>query len=228
MNYQDLFKSIQAYCENTFPGTGLSDGSEFTTTEQINTLIKQAENRIYNSVQFPAARKLGSLSTVAGTAYVNCPNDFLSVESFACVAADGTYTFLLPKDPSFIRQAYPKVTDTSLPKYYALFGPQSAAPSELRFLLGPTPNLVYSIELHYFAYPDSIVTAGTSWLGDNLESALLYACLVEAITFMKGEADLVALYDGKYKEALLMAKRMGEGLQKQDTYRNGQHRTPVI
>jgi hypothetical protein len=163
--------------------------------------------------------------------YLACPTDFLSVYSLAVIENYNTptanYTYLLNKDVNFIREAYPNPTDTALPKYYALFGPASNNINELTFLLGPTPDAVYKMELHYFFYPPSIVTAGTSWLGDNFDTVLLYGTLVEAYTYMKGEQDMMALYEGKYKEALALAKRLGDGLERQDAYRNGQYRQAV-
>jgi hypothetical protein len=143
----------------------------------------------------------------------------------------GSYEYLLNKDVNFIRQAYPTPNDSGVPKYYALFGPTVSGTTisdELSFILGPTPDGVYYVELHYYYYPESIVTASTSWLGDNFDSVLLYGSLVEAYTFMKGEADMMALYDGKYKEALMLAKRLGDGLERSDAYRSGQYRTPPL
>jgi hypothetical protein len=139
----------------------------------------------------------------------------------------GDYTYLLNKDVNFIREAYPSPTDTGLPRYYALFGPQSSAPAELTFILGPTPDAAYNAELHYFFYPESIVTAGNTWLGDNFDTTLLYGSLVEAYRYMKGEQDMMAYYDTAYKEALTMAKRLGDGLERQDAYRSGQYRQAV-
>ena len=166
------------------------------------------------------------------------PNDFLSVFSLALVTGvtnahldTGTYEYLLNKDVNFIRQAYPSPNETGEPKYYALFGPtilNSAITTELSLILGPTPDAGYYVELHYFYYPTSIVTAGTSWLGDNYDPVLLYGSLVEANTFMKGEADMTALYNGKYTEALAQAKRLGDGLERGDAYRDGQYKQKVI
>lgn len=159
------------------------------------------------------------------TPYLSCPNDFLSSYSLAVIDADGNYSYLLNKDVNFIREAYPKASDTGLPKYYALFGPtvsSSVISTELSFMLGPKPDATYTVELHFFYYPESIVTASTTWLGDNFDTVLLYGSLVEAYTFMKGEADMMALYDGKYKEALALAKRLGDGLERGDAYRDGQ------
>ena len=141
--------------------------------------------------------------------------------------ATGAYSFLLNKDVNFIREAYPTPTDTGLPQHYALFGPNSTYPTELSFILGPTPDATYMVELHYFFYPESITTANTSWLGDNFDSVLLYGALVEGYTFMKGEPDVIAFYDKKYQDALMLAKRLGDGLERQDAYRSGQARVPV-
>jgi hypothetical protein len=145
----------------------------------------------------------------------------------AVVDGTGAYEYLLNKDVNFIRQAYPQPTDTAIPKYYALFGPQSNDVNELSFILGPTPDATYVVELHYYYYPESIVTAGTTWLGDNFDSVLLYGSLVEAYTYMKGEQDMMALYNGKYQEALALAKRLGDGMERQDAYRSGQYRQVV-
>jgi hypothetical protein len=150
------------------------------------------------------------------------------VYSIAVVDTTGAYEYLLNKDVNFIRQAYPTPTDTGTPRYYALFGPTFSASTELSFILGPTPNLNYQVELHYFFYPASIVTANTTWLGDNFDTVLLYGSLVEAYTFMKGETDMMALYDGKYKEALMQAKRLGDGLERSDAYRSGQARVAPL
>jgi hypothetical protein len=162
--------------------------------------------------------------------YLSCPEDFLAPYSLAVIDATGAYEYLLNKDVNFIRQAYPLPTDTAIPKYYALFGPTTTvgpSPSitnELSFILGPTPDTTYSVELHYYYFPESITTAGTTWLGDNFDTVLLYGSLVEAYTYMKGEQDLVVLYDTKYKEALALAKRLGDGLERSDAYRSGQYR----
>jgi hypothetical protein len=149
------------------------------------------------------------------------------VYSLALVDALGNYEYLLNKDVNFIRQAYPNPNDKAIPKYYALFGSQSNDANELTFILGPTPDATYVAELHYFYYPESIVTASTTWLGDNFDSVLLYGSLVEAYTYMKGEQDMMALYNGKYQEALALAKRLGDGLERQDAYRSGQYRQAV-
>lgn len=216
MTYTELVTAIQGYLENAFD------------TADINTCIVGAEQRIYLAVNFPATRKVATLSTVNGDPYVNCPVDFLSAESLAVIDGTGAYSFLLNKDPSYIREAYPLPSFVSVPRIYAIMGVATDV-KELRFILAPTPNAVYSLELNYYHYPESITTVagGRTWLGDNLESALLYGSLVECYTFLKGEADLIKLYDDKYKEALLLAKRLGDGAEKQDIYRSGFTKTPV-
>ena len=220
MNYAELSDNIQAYAENT----------ESNFVAEIPTFVKQAEQRIYNSIQFPSIRKNMTGVTQANNKYLSCPNDFLAVYSLAVIDGTGSYEYLLNKDVNFIRQAYPQPTDTGIPRYYALFGPTvngGAITNELSFILGPTPDANYSVELHFYYYPESIVTAGTSWLGDNFDSVLLYGSLVEAYTYMKGEADMMALYNQKYMEALQLAKRLGDGMERQDAYRSGQYRQPV-
>jgi len=216
MNYAALVSAVSSYTENTFP------------TVDMNVFITQAEKRIYNAVQIPSLRKNVTGSTTVSNKYLQCPTDFLSTFSLAAIdPTTGAYTFLLNKDVNFIREAYPKPTSTGAPKYYAIFGPRSDNEAELTFILGPTPNAVYSTELHYFYYPESIVTASNTWLSDNYDPALLYGTLIEAHTYMKGEPDMLALYDGKYKEAMGQLKRLGDGLERQDAYRSGQARIPV-
>lgn len=323
MTYDELVVAIQSYTENNFPLVYLADGTTESSTTQINRFIQQAEQRIYNSVQFPALRKNVTGTVTVNNKYLSCPDDFLAPYSVAVVSNitggdinTGTYEYLLNKDVNFIRQAYPTPNDTGTPRYYALFGPTVSGASisnELSFLLGPTPDTAYKVELHYYYYPASIIraqlsslgtvtggsgyingtyfgvpltggtgtgavatvvisggavssvtitnpgsqyivgntlsadslnlggagsgfsvpvtsvinAAGTSWLGDNVDSVLLYGCLVEAYTFMKGEADMVALYNGKYQEALALAKRLGDGMERQDAYRSGQYRQAV-
>jgi hypothetical protein len=236
MTYTELIAAIQSYTENTFPETYLADGSTVSSTTQLNTFITQAEQRIFNTVQFPSLRKNVTGVTSSGNKYLSCPADFLSSYSLAVIDASGVYEYLLNKDVNFIRQAYPQPTDTALPKYYALFGPTTTndpspvITNELSFILGPTPDAVYGVELHYYYYPESITTAasGQTWLGDNFDTVLLYGSLVEAYTFMKGEQDVIALYDAKYKEALAMAQRLGDGLERSDAYRSGQFRVPPL
>ncbi len=308
MTYDELVTAVVNYTENNVP------------IEDMNTFIRQAEQRIYNTVQFPSLRKNVTGSTSANNKYLSCPTDFLATYSLAVVDGAGSYEYLLNKDVNFIRQAYPSPNDTAIPKYYALFGPTTtsgASPqitNELSFILGPTPDNAYTVELHYYYYPTSIIrgqlytfgalTAGTgytngtyydvpltggtgvgatativvaggsvfsvniaeygckyvvgdvvsaaassiggtgsgfsipvesvlnatgnSWLGDNFDTVLLYGTLVEAYTYMKGEADMMALYDGKYKEALALAKRLGDGLERSDAYRSGQYRAAPL
>ena len=236
MNYTELYNTIQSYTENQFPDVYLASGSTVSTATQINTFITQAEQRIYNSVQFPSLRKNVTGVTSTGNKYLSCPSDFLSSYSLAVIDATGAYEYLLNKDVNFIRQAYPTPTDTAIPKYYALFGPTTTTdPSpvitnELSLILGPTPDAVYNVELHYYYYPTSITTAasGQTWLGDNFDSVLLYGSLVEAYTFMKGEVDIIAGYNQKYMEALALAQRLGDGLERSDAYRSGQYRQPPL
>jgi hypothetical protein len=218
MNYTELSARIQAYAENDFPASA----GNLTSAQQIATFVQQAEDRIYNSVQLPSLRKNVTGVCTTNNTYLACPTDFLSVFSMAVIQANGEYEYLLNKDVNFIRQAYPAPTATGTPKYYALFGPRSANPTELSFMLGPTPNANLTIELHYFFYPESIVTAGTSWLGDNYDPVLLYGALREAYIYMRGEPDMIANIEAKYNEALGQLKRLGDGLERNDAYRAGQ------
>ena len=237
MNYSTLFETIKGYLENDFPASTFTDSAgtgtaTLTSTEQINTFITQAEQRIFNTVQFPSIRKNVTGTVTNGNKYLSAPTDFLAVYSLAVIDDNDAYSYLLNKDVNFIREAYPTPTDTGLPAYYALFGPTvsgSTISNELSFLLGPTPDATYAVELHYYYYPESITTAssGQTWLGDNFDSVLLYGSLVEGYTFMKGEADLIANYNTKYMEALSMAKRLGDGMERQDAYRSGQYRQKV-
>jgi hypothetical protein len=218
MNYTQLSNAIQAYTENT----------ETDFVANIPVFVTQAEERIFNSVQFPSLRSNVTGVTTPNNKYLQCPTDFLAVYSLAIINASGEYEYLLNKDVNFIRQAYPQPTDTGIPRYYALFGPRSDNAAELTFILGPTPDAGYSAELHYFFYPPSItVSPYTSWLGDNFDTVLLYGSLVEAYLYMKGEADLMAMYNQKYLEALTLAKRLGDGLERGDAYRDGQTKIKV-
>jgi hypothetical protein len=216
MNYAALVAAVSAYCENTFE------------TVDMNVFITEAELRCYNTVQIPALRKNVTGTTTISNPYLSCPTDFLSSFSLAVIApVTGAYTYLLNKDVNFIRECYSVPATTGTPKYYALFGPRSDAATELTFILGPTPDAAYTAELHYNSYPESIVTAGTSWLGDNFDPVLLYGTLIEAYTFMKGEADLLQLYVAKYTEAMQQLKRLCDGLQRGDAYRDGQAKVKV-
>ena len=219
MNYTELKAAIIAYTEN----------QDAAFEAEIPVFVQQTEQRVYNSVQFPSLRKNVTGTMTVNNKYLSCPGDFLATYSLAVIDATGAYEYLLNKDVNFIRQAYPNPApaNNGLPKYYALFGPQSANLNELSFILGPTPDASYSVELHYFYYPESIVDAGTSWLGDNFDSVLLYGSLIEAYTYMKGEQDMLTLYNQKFMEALALAKRLGDGMERQDAYRSGQFRQKV-
>jgi len=216
MTYAQLVVAVSDYCENTF------------NTTDMNTMIKQAEQRIYNTVQIANLRKNVTGTLTASNKYLSCPDDFLSVYSLAIYpSGGGSYIYLLNKDVNFMRDAYPNPTTTGTPKHYAIFGPQSTNVNELSFIVGPTPNTAYGAELHYYYYPESIVTASTTWLGDNFDSALLYGTLCEAYTYMKGEADMVALVNQRYVQAIALLKNLGDGKQRMDAYRDGQTRVPV-
>jgi hypothetical protein len=221
VNYTQLTDAIIAYTENT--------SSDFAA--QIHVFVEQAEQRIYNSVQFPSLRKNVTGQMTADNKYLSCPGDFLAVYSLAAIDTDGSYKYLLNKDVNFIREAYPTPNSgKAIPKHYALFGPTTSGTTitnELSFILGPTPDAAYNVELHYYYYPESIVTANTTWLGDNFDTVLLYGSLVEAYTYMKGEPDMMQLYNQKYMEALALAKRLGDGMERQDAYRSGQYRQAV-
>ena len=217
MNYAQLVSAIKGYAENDFPATA----GNFTSTDQVNTFIRQAEQRVYNSVQFPAIRKNVTGTTTIGNKYLAMPVDFLAAYSLAVIdPVTSDYEFLLNKDVNFIRAAYPSASDSGAPYYYALFDDNT-------FILGPTPNAVYTMELHYFYYPESIVTAGTSWLGDNFDSVLLYGALLEAAAFMKSEPDTIANYTARYNEAMSVLKQLSEGKNRSDAYRNGQIRVAI-
>jgi len=217
MTYAELVVAVSDYCENTFP------------TVDMNIMIKQAEQRIYNSVQISNLRKNVTGTLTSGNKYLSAPDDFLSTYSLAVYpSAGGDYLYLLNKDVNFIRDAYPNPADTGKPKHYAIFGPQSADVKELTFILGPTPDAAYKAELHYYYYPESIVTAGQTWLGDNFDSALFNGTMLEAITYMKGEVDLVTLYKDRYESAIFLLKNLGDGKQRMDAYRDGQVRNPVV
>jgi len=216
MNYTELKTNIADICENEF------------TADQYAMFTQQAEQKIYNTVQLANLRKNVTGTLTASNKYLAAPNDFLSVYSLAIYpAAGGNYEYLLDKDVNFIRQAYPNPATTGKPKHYAIFGPQSSDVNELTFILGPTPDATYAAELHYYYYPESIVTAGETWLGENFDSALLNGSLVEAIRFMKGEADMVKLYQDMYMQAIALLKNLGDGKQRTDTYRDGQTRIKV-
>ena len=232
MNYTELKKAIRGYVENDFPTITFSDSvTTFTSDEQLATFVKQAEQRIYNSMQFPLVRKSVIGVFDADNPYLTCPSDFLSPYSLAVInLTTGRRDFLLNKDVEFIREAYPIPTSTGRPRHYALFGPMvngATITTDISIIVGPTPDLNYQAELHYYYYPESIVTAGTTWLGDNFDTVLLYGALQEGYTFIKAEQDMLARIDTQYKEALSLAKRLADGLERQDAYRSGQVRYPV-
>lgn len=230
MTYDELVTAVSDYCENTFVNT--------VARPDMDTMIRQAEQRIFNSVQVSYFRKnvLGVLTS--GNKYLSSPEDFLSSYSLAVIENYGTanekYTYLLNKDVNFIREAYPTPADTGLPKHYAIFGPTTtgagAITNELTFILGPTPDATYHVEFHYYYYPESIVDSvdGHSWLGDNFDIALFCGTMMEAITYMKGEADLITLYKDRYDSSMFLLKNLGDGKQRMDAYRDGQVRVPVL
>ena len=212
LNYAQLVVQIQDYTENTF------------TTTDINNFIRQAEQRIYNTVQLPALRRNVTGTLSIGNKYLAMPTDWLSTFSLAVINSANEYSYLLNKDVNFIRQSFPD-TDTDfygVPQYYAVFDNSA-------FILGPTPDANYNVELHYFYYPESITTVvgGQTWLGDNFSSTLLYGSLLEAYTYMKGEKDVLDNYRARYDEAMLLLKQLGDGRDRQDAYRSGQVRYPV-
>lgn len=207
MNYAELKTNIQDICEQTF------------TDAQLAMFTEQAEQKIYATVELPALRKNQTGSMTSGNKYLTMPTNMLYVYSLA-VINNGSYGYLLNKDVNFIREAYPDPTSTGLPKHYAIFDQNT-------FILGPTPNSNYSAEIHFGYYPESIVTAGTTWLGTEFDSALLNGALVEAIRFQKGEPDLVAYYEKLYVQAMALLKNLGDGKLRQDMYRDGQVKVKV-
>ena len=210
MNYAELVQAIKDYTENL----------ETSFVAQIPNFVQQAEERIYRSVMIPELRKNVTASTSAGNQYLARPTDFLAVFSIAVVDGDGDYNYLLDKDVNFIREAYPRSSTQGLPQYYGQFDGDDTVSSG-NFILGPTPDANYTVELHYYFDPPSIVTTSTSWLGDNAEAALLYGALIEAYTYMKGEADILSLYGQRYQEAL--AQLGGVGIRSmRDNYRDGE------
>jgi hypothetical protein len=215
MNYTELKAAIEAYAENYDSAIG-------GFVENIPVFVKQAEQRIYNSVQIPSLRKNVTGTLTSGNKYLSAPSDYLATYSIALINTDGSYSYLLNKDVNFLRESYPTPTDTGVPAYYALFGPQYSFPTELSFILGPTPNDNYNVELHYFYYPESIVTAGTTWIGDNFDTVLLYGSLLEADAYMKSDADTITFHKDRYSEALSLLVRLGNGLERGDAYRDGQ------
>jgi hypothetical protein len=216
MTYNELVTAVQDYCENNFP------------TTDMDTMIRQAEQRIYNTVQIANLRKNVTGTLTQGNKYLQCPGDFLSVYSLAIYpASGGEYLYLLNKDVNFMREAYPNPITQGKPKHYAIFGPRSDNEDELVFILGPTPDASYGAELHYYYYPESIVTAGQTWLGDNFDSALLNGTILEAALYMRMEQDTTALVKERYIQSISLLKNLGDGKQRMDAYRDGQVRIPV-
>jgi len=216
MNYSQLVTAVTDYTQNTFD------------TTDINTMIQQAEQRIYNTVQLANLRKSSSTALTINTQTMDAPTDFLSVYSFAVVDASGNYIYLLNKDANFMQEAYPNPTTTGTPKYYALNGP-AATVTRLQFIFGPTPSAALVTNLQYFYMPESIVTATTTWLGENFSSALLYGALCEAGTYMKSGMDdgMYKMYQERYVQAIALLKNLGDGKQRTDAYRSGQTRVQV-
>jgi hypothetical protein len=208
---QNLYYAIQTYCETTEPNF----------VNNIPTFVILAEERIYNSVQLPAIRRNQTGVTSQNNRYLSLPSDWLATFSLAVInPATGEYSYLLDKDVNFIRESYPVATSYGMPQHYAIFDSDS-------LILGPTPDAAYQVELHYYYYPASIVTAGTSWLGTNFETVLLYGAVREGYTYLKGETDIAASYEAKYQEALALLKTLGDGKDRRDAYRSGQARVPV-
>jgi hypothetical protein len=210
MNYADLTQAILDYTESY----------EQTFIDNVPLFVQQCEERVYNAVQIPAIRKNQVGNFTQSDKYLALPPDYLASFSMAVILADGSQEFLIDKDVNFIRQAYPNPTDEGIPRYYAQFEPYT-------YIIGPTPDDNYDVELHYYYYPESIVTAGTSWLGDNFETVLLYGSLREAVIFQKGEQDMVAYYEQKYQESLALLKELGDGKDRRSAYRDGQLKLPV-
>ena len=216
MNYSQLVTAVTDYTQNTFD------------TTDINTMIQQAEQRIYNTVQLANLRKTSSTPLSVGVQTQDAPTDMLSVYSFAVIDASGNYIYLLNKDPNFMQEAYPNPTTTGTPKYYALNGPASTI-TKLQFIFGPTPSAALVTNLQYFYQPESIVTATTTWLGDNFASALLYGTLCEAAVYMKSSPEdaMYQMYQERYVQAIALLKNLGDGKQRTDAYRTGQTRVDV-
>ena len=217
MNYTELLQAVQDYIEST----------ETSFVSNIPTFVRQAEERIYRSVMIPELRKNATAATTTGNQYLARPSDFLSVFSMAVVDADGDYTYMYDKDVNFIREAYPRASTQGLPLYYAQFDGDQIPSGDGNFILGPTPDAAYTVELHYYYDPPSIVTSGTSWLGDNSSEVLLYGSLINANIFLKGEADVQAGYQSMYDAALQRLIVLGEGRLKRDSYRNGEPRVQL-
>ena len=207
MNYAELTTNIQDICEQTF------------TADQLAMFTQQAEQLIFAAVDLPALRKNQTGTTTLNNKYLTMPSNMLYVYSLAVIDASNEYHYLLNKDVSFIREAYPVAATAGLPMHYGIFGDGT-------FILGPTPDAAYASEIHFAIYPTSIVTAGTSYLGTEFDSALLNGALVQAIRFQKGEPDMVAIYDKMYMDAISLLKNLGAGRLETDTFRSGVVRIP--
>lgn len=214
MNYAQLVQQVQDYTENY----------ESSFVANIPNFVQICEENLYRSVMIPELRKNVTGTLTNGNKYLARPSDFLSVFSLAVVDGDGDYTYLIDKDVNFIREAYPSASTTGVPKYYAQFDGDSAASPSGNLILGPTPNASYTVELHYYYDPPSIVTTGTSWVGDNAEALLLYGTLVQAYTYMKGDAALMADYKAQYDDALQRLTVI-DYRSKRDSYRDGEPRS---
>ena len=211
MNYSQLSLAIQDYTET----------NEALFVANIPTFVQLAEERIYNTVQLPAIRRNITGSLTVGDKYLSLPADYLATFSLATIDSLGNYEYLIDKDVNFIRQSYPNPSDEGPPKYFGQFAPYT-------LIIGPTPDKSYQVELHQYFYPESIVSANNTWLGDNFESVLLYGALREAVIFQKGEADMVSYYEQKYQESLALLKVLGDGKERRTAYRDGQVRVPVL
>lgn len=207
MNYTELKTNIQDICEQTF------------TDDQLAMFTQQAEQLIFAMIDLPAMRKNQTGNMSLNNKYLTMPSNILYVYSLAVIDGTGNYHYLLNKDVSFMREAYPLPTATGLPVHYGIFG-------QTTFILGPTPDAAYQSEIHYAEYPASIVTAGTTWLGEEFDSALLNGALVQALRFQKGEPDTVALYEKMYVQAVALLRNLGSGRLETDTYRSGVVRVP--
>ena len=211
MNYSQLVDLVKQYTQN----------EETSFVANIPVFVQLAEERIYNAVFIPAIRKNQIGTLTPNNKYLTLPADWLANFSLAVIApVTNAQTFLLDKDVNFIRECYPDPDDIGVPKYYAIFDKNT-------LILGPTPDSNYQVELHYYYYPQSIVTASTSWLGDNFETVLLYGTLREAYLYMKGEQDMIQYYEQKYQESLGLLKLLGEGKDRRDAFRSGLNRIPV-
>lgn len=208
MNYTELKQAIIDFTESTDP----------TFEANIPIFVEDTERRIYNSVLIPVLRKNVTGNTTANNKYLACPVDFLAPYELAIISpTDNSYSYALQKDVSFVRQNYPLATYTGVPQYYAQFDDNT-------FILAPTPGLDYNVELHYYYYPQSIVTAGTSWVGDNFPMCLLYGALCEANMFLKGEADLQQNYEKLFGDNMGLLKNYADGRTRNDNYRAAQPR----